>query len=203
MKRTRHVAAGNLIVLGGILLCRSTAAAVNTAAYEEHPVRIIVGVAALVLALTLTLFTVLQKWVRQANKKRSYGNNMQYGTPASSHKTVKKGRRRYGKPALTMFFPRYRGRKSKVPQAKLAAPVSVSRHRKIKGRRSRYGGRMTVVPVKGYTGGKSKATPAVFFSALPNSHRKSSVETDGMEGAPCRRRSLPIEAVARWRDPPV
>ena len=108
MNRARRIAAGNFIILSEALLSCPSAAAVNGAAYEEYPVRVIVGVVALVLALVLTLFTVLGRWIRQANKKRSYGSQMQYGTHTASHKTVKKGRRRYGKPELAMFFPSYR-----------------------------------------------------------------------------------------------
>ena len=172
MNRARRIAAGNFIILSEALLSCPSAAAVNGAAYEEYPVRVIVGVVALVLALVLTLFTVLGRWIRQANKKRSYGSQMQYGTHTASHKTVKKGRRRYGKPELAMFFPSYRGRRSKAARAKVPAPAAASRHRKIKGRRSRYGGRMTVAPNRGYTGGKSRAGAAVFFFVPPDSHRK-------------------------------
>lgn len=115
MNRARRIAAGNFIILSEALLSCPSAAAVNGAAYEEYPVRVIVGVVALVLALVLTLFTVLGRWIRQANKKRSYGSQMQYGTHTASHKTVKKGRRRYGKPELAMFSPATGGEGAKRP----------------------------------------------------------------------------------------
>ena len=172
MKVLRQLAANNFMVLCAALLCSPSAAALNLNAYAEHPVRVIVGVAALILALGLTLFTILRDQVKKANRQRSYGSGMRYGAPTASHKTAKKGKRRYGKPSLAMFFPRYRGRKQKTAQARPPRVAQASRHRKIRGRTSRYGGSAFTLPAKGYSGGKSRATSAVILSVLPNSHRK-------------------------------
>ena len=94
-----------------LALCTGSAQAINTNPYEQYPVRTTIGIVALVLAIVLALFTILRSWIKAGIRRRSYGEDMRYGTPMPSHKMAKKGRKRYGKDLrLPIHFTNSRGR---------------------------------------------------------------------------------------------
>ena len=118
-----------------LALCAGSAQAINTNPYEQYPVRTTIGIVALVLAIVLALFTILRSWIKAGIRRRSYGEDMRYGTPMPSHKMAKKGRKRYGRKLhLPIHFTNYRGRKKQPASVGIPVPAELHRHRKITGR---------------------------------------------------------------------
>lgn len=155
-----------------LALCTGSAQAINTNPYEQYPVRTTIGIVALVLAIALALFTILRSWIKAGIRRRSYGEDMRYGTPMPSHKMAKKGRKRYGKDLrLPIHFTNYRGRKKNPASVGIPVPAELHRHRKITGRKSRYGSKLVAVSTQRYTGGASHATSARFVHTDPLSHK--------------------------------
>ena len=175
-----------------LALCTGSAQAINTNPYEQYPVRTTIGIVALVLAIALALFTILRSWIKAGIRRRSYGEDMRYGTPMPSHKMAKKGRKRYGKDLrLPIHFTNYRGRKKQPASVGIPVPAELHRHRKITGRKSRYGSKLVAVSTQRYTGGASHATSARFVHTDPLSH-KGSRRSKRRFGVP----SLPVKQAA-------
>ena len=175
-----------------LALCTGSAQAINTNPYEQYPVRTTIGIVALVLAIALALFTILRSWIKAGIRRRSYGEDMRYGTPMPSHKMAKKGRKRYGKNLrLPIHFTNYRGRKKQPASVGIPVPAELHRHRKITGRKSRYGSKLVAVSTQRYTGGASRATSARFVHTDPLSH-KGSRRSQRRFGVP----SLPVKQAA-------
>ena len=175
-----------------LALCTGSAQAINTNPYEQYPVRTTIGIVALVLAIVLALFTILRSWIKAGIRRRSYGEDMRYGTPMPSHKMAKKGRKRYGKDLrLPIHFTNYRGRKKQPASVGIPVPAEIHRHRKITGRKSRYGSKLVAVSTQRYTGGASRATSARFVHTDPLSH-KGSRRSKRRFGVP----SLPVKQAA-------
>lgn len=155
-----------------LALCTGSAQAINTNPYEQYPVRTTIGIVALILAIALALFAILRSWIKAGIRRRSYGEDMRYGTPMPSHKMAKKGRKRYGKNLrLPIHFTNYRGRKKNPASVGIPVPAEIHRHRKITGRKSRYGSKLVAVSTQRYTGGASHATSARFVHTDPLSHK--------------------------------
>ena len=175
-----------------LALCAGSAQAINTNPYEQYPVRTTIGIVALVLAIVLALFTILRSWIKAGIRRRSYGEDMRYGTPMPSHKMAKKGRKRYGRKLhLPIHFTNYRGRKKQPASVGIPVPAELHRHRKITGRKSRYGSKLVAVSTQRYTGGASRATSARFVHTDPLSH-KGSRRSQRRFGVP----SLPVKQAA-------
>ena len=175
-----------------LALCAGSAQAINTNPYEQYPVRTTIGIVALVLAIVLALFTILRSWIKAGIRRRSYGEDMRYGTPMPSHKMAKKGRKRYGKDLrLPIHFTNYRGRKKQPASVSIPVPAELHRHRKITGRKSRYGSKLVAVSTQRYTGGASRATSARFVHTDPLSH-KGTRRSQRRFGVP----SLPVKQAA-------
>ena len=175
-----------------LALCTGSAQAINTNPYEQYPVRTTIGIVALVLAIVLALFTILRSWIKAGIRRRSYGEDMRYGTPMPSHKMAKKGRKRYGKDLrLPIHFTNYRGRKKQPASVGIPVPAELHRHRKITGRKSRYGSKLVAVSTQRYTGGASRATSARFVHTDPLSH-KGTRRSQRRFGVP----SLPVKQAA-------
>ena len=175
-----------------LALCTGSAQAINTNPYEQYPVRTTIGIVALVLAIALTLFTILRSWIKAGIRRRSYGEDMRYGAPVPSHKMAKKSRKRYGKDLrLPIHFTNYRGRKKQPASVGIPVPAELHRHRKITGRKSRYGSKLVAVSTQRYTGGASRATSARFVHTDPLSH-KGSRRSQRRFGVPC----LPVKQAA-------
>ena len=175
-----------------LALCAGSAQAINTNPYEQYPVRTTIGIVALVLAIVLALFTILRSWIKAGIRRRSYGEDMRYGTPMPSHKMAKKGRKRYGRKLhLPIHFTNYRGRKKQPASVGIPVPAGLHRHRKITGRKSRYGSKLVAVSAQRYTGGASRATSARFVHTDPLSH-KGSRRSKRRFGVP----SLPVKQAA-------
>ena len=175
-----------------LALCTGSAQAINTNPYEQYPVRTIIGIVALILAIALALFAILRSWIKAGIRRRSYGADMRYGTPMPSHKMAKKGRKRYGKNLrLPIHFTNYRGRKKNPASVGIPVPAELHRHRKITGRKSRYGSKLVAVSTQRYTGGASHATSARFVHTDPLSH-KGSRRSKRRFGVP----SLPVKQAA-------
>ena len=175
-----------------LALCTGSAQAINTNPYEQYPVRTTIGIVALVLAIALALFTILRSWIKAGIRRRSYGEDMRYGTPMPSHKMAKKGRKRYGKDLrLPIHFTNYRGRKKQPASVGIPVPAELHRHRKITGRKSRYGSKLVAVSTQRYTGGASRATSARFVHTDPLSH-KGTRRSQRRFGVP----SLPVKQAA-------
>ena len=77
-----------------LALCAGSAQAINTNPYEQYPVRTTIGIVALVLAIVLALFTILRSWIKASIRRRSYGEDMRYGTPMPSQKMARMSRKR-------------------------------------------------------------------------------------------------------------
>ena len=175
-----------------LALCTGSAQAINTNPYEQYPVRTTIGIVALVLAIVLALFTILRSWIKAGIRRRSYGEDMRYGTPMPSHKMARKSRKRYGKDLrLPIHFTNYRGRKKQPASVGIPVPAELHRHRKITGRKSRYGSKLVAVSTQRYTGGASRATSARFVHTDPLSH-KGSRRSQRRFGVP----SLPVKQAA-------
>ena len=175
-----------------LALCTGSAQAINTNPYEQYPVRTTIGIVALVLAIVLALFTILRSWIKAGIRRRSYGEDMRYGTPMPSHKMARKSRKRYGKDLrLPIHFTNYRGRKKQPASVGIPVPAEIHRHRKITGRKSRYGSKLVAVSTQRYTGGASRATSARFVHTDPLSH-KGSRRSQRRFGVP----SLPVKQAA-------
>ena len=175
-----------------LALCAGSAQAINTNPYEQYPVRTTIGIVALVLAIVLALFTILRSWIKAGIRRRSYGEDMRYGTPMPSHKMARKSRKRYGKDLrLPIHFTNYRGRKKQPASVGIPVPAELHRHRKITGRKSRYGSKLVAVSTQRYTGGASRATSARFVHTDPLSH-KGSRRSQRRFGVP----SLPVKQAA-------
>lgn len=175
-----------------LALCAGSAQAINTNPYEQYPVRTTIGIVALVLAIVLALFTILRSWIKAGIRRRSYGEDMRYGTPMPSHKMARKSRKRYGKELrLPIHFTNYRGRKKQPASVGIPVPAEIHRHRKITGRKSRYGSKLVAVSTQRYTGGASRATSARFVHTDPLSH-KGSRRSQRRFGVP----SLPVKQAA-------
>lgn len=175
-----------------LALCTGSAQAINTNPYEQYPVRTTIGIVALILAIALALFTILRSWIKAGIRRRSYGEDMRYGTPMPSHKMAKKGRKRYGKDLrLPIHFTNYRGRKKQPASVGIPVPAELHRHRKITGRKSRYGSKLVAVSTQRYTGGASRATSARFVHTDPLSH-KGTRRSQRRFGVP----SLPVKQAA-------
>lgn len=175
-----------------LALCTGSAQAINTNPYEQYPVRTTIGIVALILAIALALFAILRSWIKAGIRRRSYGEDMRYGTPMPSHKMAKKGRKRYGKNLrLPIHFTNYRGRKKNPASVGIPVPAELHRHRKITGRKSRYGSKLVAVSTQRYTGGASHATSARFVHTDPLSH-KGSRRSKRRFGVP----SLPVKQAA-------
>ena len=175
-----------------LALCAGSAQAINTNPYEQYPVRTTIGIVALVLAIVLALFTILRSWIKAGIRRRSYGEDMRYGTPMPSHKMARKSRKRYGKDLrLPIHFTNYRGRKKQPASVGIPVPAEIHRHRKITGRKSRYGSKLVAVSTQRYTGGASRATSARFVHTDPLSH-KGSRRSQRRFGVP----SLPVKQAA-------
>lgn len=175
-----------------LALCAGSAQAINTNPYEQYPIRTTIGIVALVLAIVLALFTILRSWIKAGIRRRSYGEDMRYGTPMPSHKMARKSRKRYGKDLrLPIHFTNYRGRKKQPASVGIPVPAELHRHRKITGRKSRYGSKLVAVSTQRYTGGASRATSARFVHTDPLSH-KGSRRSQRRFGVP----SLPVKQAA-------
>ena len=175
-----------------LALCAGSAQAINTNPYEQYPVRTTIGIVALVLAIVLALFTILRSWIKAGIRRRSYGEDMRYGTPMPSHKMARKSRKRYGKDLrLPFHFTNYRGRKKQPASVGIPVPAEIHRYRKITGRKSRYGSKLVAVSTQRYTGGASRATSARFVHTDPLSH-KGSRRSQRRFGVP----SLPVKQAA-------
>ena len=175
-----------------LALCTGSAQAINTNPYEQYPVRTTIGIVALILAIALALFAILRSWIKAGIRRRSYGEDMRYGTPMPSHKMAKKGRKRYGKDLrLPIHFTNYRGRKKQPASVGIPVPAELHRHRKITGRKSRYGSKLVAVSTQRYTGGASRATSARFVHTDPLSH-KGNRRSQRRFGVP----SLPVKQAA-------
>lgn len=175
-----------------LALCAGSAQAINTNPYEQYPIRTTIGIVALVLAIVLALFTILRSWIKAGIRRRSYGEDMRYGTPMPSHTMARKSRKRYGKDLrLPIHFTNYRGRKKQPASVGIPVPAELHRHRKITGRKSRYGSKLVAVSTQRYTGGASRATSARFVHTDPLSH-KGSRRSQRRFGVP----SLPVKQAA-------
>lgn len=142
-------------------------------AFQNHPIRILFGLACLALAAALTVYAKTYRKVNEAKRKRAMGDPVPHTrAEAPSHRKKQKGERRYGSLLWMLFFPNYKGGDSRAKPAQFGRK-SPDSYKETWGSEKRYGFFHFGSFIPFYKGGESKAKSARFSRKDPDSYKQT------------------------------